>query len=136
MLYRVHEGPPPDKLVVLRDFLKTSALQLGGGAAPMSADYAKLLDGIRERPDFDLLQTVLLRSLSQAQYRPENEGHFGLSQPEIADEDLVGGVLVGTPLPLRGPDGEITLGDLHHDRIIEKYSLEEAFAVRRRRRRR
>ena len=45
----------------------------------MPADYARLLDGIRARPDFDLLQTVLLRSLSQAQYRPENEGHFGLS---------------------------------------------------------
>ena len=79
VLYRVHEGPPPDKLVVLRDFLKTSALQLGGGAEPTSSDYAKLLDGIRDRPDFDLLQTVLLRSLSQAQYRPENEGHFGLA---------------------------------------------------------
>jgi len=78
-LYRVHEGPPPDKLVVLRDFLKTSALQLGGGAEPAPADYAKLLDAIRARPDFDLLQTVLLRSLSQAQYRPENEGHFGLA---------------------------------------------------------
>ena len=78
-LYRVHEGPPPDKLVVLRDFLKTSALQLGGGAEPTPADYAKLLDAIRARPDFDLLQTVLLRSLSQAQYRPDNEGHFGLA---------------------------------------------------------
>jgi ribonuclease R len=79
VLYRVHEGPPPDKLSALRDFLKTSALHLGGGDAPTSADYAKLLDGIRNRPDFALLQTVLLRSLSQAQYRPENEGHFGLA---------------------------------------------------------
>jgi ribonuclease R len=78
-LYRVHEGPPPDKLVALRDFLGTSALQLGGGAEPAPADYARLLDQIRERPDFALLQTVLLRSLSQAQYRPENEGHFGLA---------------------------------------------------------
>jgi ribonuclease R len=78
-LYRVHEGPPPDKVIALRDFLKTSALQLGGGAAPTTADYAKLLDQIRGRPDFDLLQTVLLRSLSQAQYRPDNEGHFGLA---------------------------------------------------------
>jgi len=71
--------PPPDKLAALRDFLKTSALRLGGGDAPTSGDYAKLLDGIRNRPDFALLQTVLLRSLSQAQYRPKNEGHFGLA---------------------------------------------------------
>jgi ribonuclease R len=83
-LYRVHEGPPPDKLVALRDFLKTSALQLGGGALPSPADYAKLLDQIRDRPDFALLQTVLLRSLSQAQYRPENEGHFGLAYEAYA----------------------------------------------------
>ncbi len=79
VLYRVHEGPPPDKLAVLRDFLRTSALQLGGGDAPAPADYAKLINSIRGRPDFELLQTVLLRSLSQAQYRPENEGHFGLA---------------------------------------------------------
>lgn len=78
-LYRVHEGPPPDKLTALRDFLKTSALQLGGGRSPATSDYARLLDQIRDRPDFALLQTVLLRSLSQAQYRPDNEGHFGLA---------------------------------------------------------
>jgi len=78
-LYRVHERPPPDKLAALRDFLKTSALQLGGGKSPATRDYARLLDQIRDRPDFALLQTVLLRSLSQAQYRPDNEGHFGLA---------------------------------------------------------
>src|SRR6185436_12266660 len=52
---------------------------LSGGEKPTPADYAKLLDVARERADFDLLQTVLLRSLSQAQYRPDNEGHFGLA---------------------------------------------------------
>jgi ribonuclease R len=78
-LYRVHDRPPPDKLAALRDFLASSALQLGGGDAPAAADYAKLLDKVRGRVDFELLQTVLLRSLSQAQYRPDNEGHFGLA---------------------------------------------------------
>ena len=79
VLYRVHDRPPPDKLTALRDFLASSALRLAGGAAPTAADYAKLLDQVRERVDFQLLQTVLLRSLSQAQYRPDNEGHFGLA---------------------------------------------------------
>ena len=78
-LYRVHDRPPPDKLTALREFLATSALHLGGGDEPTAKDFAKLLDSVRERPDFDLLQTVLLRSLSQAQYRPDNEGHFGLA---------------------------------------------------------
>jgi ribonuclease R len=78
-LYRVHEGPPPEKLASLRAFLSGVALGLGGGDAPQPADYAKLLGAIEGRPDFALLQTVLLRSLSQAQYRPENVGHFGLA---------------------------------------------------------
>ena len=78
-LYRVHEGPPPDKLATLREFLAGSALSLGGGDKPTAADYARLLGQIRDRPDFALLQTVLLRSLSQAQYRPDNVGHFGLA---------------------------------------------------------
>ncbi len=83
-LFRVHEPPPPDKLAALREFLATSALHLAGGDKPSAADYAKLLDTARERADFDLLQTVLLRSLSQAQYRPDNEGHFGLAYEAYA----------------------------------------------------
>ena len=78
-LYRVHEGPPPDKLTALRAFLASSALELGGGDEPQASDYAKLLAKIEHRPDYALLQTVLLRSLSQAQYRPDNVGHFGLA---------------------------------------------------------
>jgi ribonuclease R len=79
ILYRIHEGPPPDKLAALREFLAGSALSLGGGDDPSAADYAKLLEQIKDRPDFALLQTVLLRSLSQAQYSPDNVGHFGLA---------------------------------------------------------
>ena len=77
-LYRVHEGPTPEKLAALKEFLAGSGLSLGGGAHPVPADYAALLTRIRDRPDFSLLQTVLLRSLQQAVYSPDNEGHFGL----------------------------------------------------------
>jgi ribonuclease R len=77
-LYRVHEGPTPEKLKALKEFLASSALSLGGGGHPAPADYAALLARIRSRPDFNLLQTVLLRSLQQAVYGPDNEGHFGL----------------------------------------------------------
>ena len=83
-LYRIHEGPPPDKLAVLREFLAGSALTLTGGDEPSAMDYAALIDRIRERPDFALLQTVLLRSLSQAQYSPGNVGHFGLAYDAYA----------------------------------------------------
>jgi len=84
ILYRIHEGPPPDTLAALREFLGGSALSLGGGDDPSAADYAKLLEQIEDRPDFALLQTVLLRSLSQAQYRPDNVGHFGLAYDAYA----------------------------------------------------
>ncbi len=78
-LYRVHEGPTPERLVKLRDFLGTFGFQLGGGDTPKAQDYAKLLEKIGQRPDRQLLQTVMLRSLRQAIYSPDNVGHFGLA---------------------------------------------------------
>jgi ribonuclease R len=83
-LYRVHEGPPPEKLGALREFLGGCGLTLSGGDTPTAADYAALVERIRDRPDFPLLQTVLLRSLAQAQYSPENVGHFGLAYDAYA----------------------------------------------------
>ena len=78
-LYRVHEGPTPERLTKLRDFLGGFGLQLSGGDEPSAKDYARLLESIKDRPDKQLLQTVMLRSLRQAVYSPENVGHFGLA---------------------------------------------------------
>ena len=78
-LYRVHPDPKPEKVAKLRDFLATFGLQLGGGETPTAKDYAKLLERIQGRPDKVLLQTVMLRSLQQAIYSPDNVGHFGLA---------------------------------------------------------
>lgn len=78
-LYRVHAGPTPEKLADLRAFLAELGLSLGGGDDPQPMHYAELLDGVRGRPDARLIQTVLLRSLSQAVYSPGNTGHFGLA---------------------------------------------------------
>jgi ribonuclease R len=78
-LYRVHEGPTPEKLGALREFLREFGLQLTGGENPHAKDYARLLEKIRTRPDVQLLQTVMLRSLRQAVYSPDNVGHFGLA---------------------------------------------------------
>jgi ribonuclease R len=78
-LYRVHDVPSAEKVAALRDFLAELGLQLPGGEIPRPKDYAKLLEQIRPRPDFALLQTILLRSLKQAVYSPNNLGHFGLA---------------------------------------------------------
>jgi ribonuclease R len=78
-LYRVHDVPTVEKVGALRDFLAELGLQLPGGEIPRPKDYAQLLERIQKRPDFALLQTILLRSLKQAVYSPENLGHFGLA---------------------------------------------------------
>ena len=78
-LYRVHAAPGDEKLKNLRSFLGEFGLALGGGDDPKAKDYAKLLEQIKPRPDFQLLQTVMLRSLKQAMYSPDNVGHFGLA---------------------------------------------------------
>ncbi len=84
VLYRVHQGPTPEKLETVREFLKEFGLQLGGENEPNAADYSKLLKRIKGRPDAGLLQTVMLRSLRQAKYEPENTGHFGLGYEAYA----------------------------------------------------
>jgi len=79
-LYRVHDGPPAEKLEKLRGFLAELGLTLyRGKGEPTPKDYLNLLEAVRERPDQHLIQTVMLRSLSQAVYSPENAGHFGLN---------------------------------------------------------
>jgi len=78
-LYRVHDGPPPERLEKLRAFLGELGLTLHKGKDPSPKDYQQLLASIAGRPDFHLIQTVMLRSLSQAVYSVENNGHFGLN---------------------------------------------------------
>ncbi len=79
VLYRVHDVPAPEKVTALRDFLAELGLILPGGDKPKPKDYAQLLAKIRPRPDHGLLQTILLRSMKQAIYTPDNLGHFGLA---------------------------------------------------------
>jgi ribonuclease R len=79
VLYRVHDVPSEEKVAALRDFLAELGLSLPGGAKPRPRDFAQLLERIRGREDFNLLQTILLRSLMRAAYTPENVGHFGLA---------------------------------------------------------
>ncbi len=77
--YRIHAGPTAEKLKALREFLSEFGLSLGGGAKPEAADYAGVLQQLEGRTDARLIQTVMLRSLSQAIYSPDNVGHFALA---------------------------------------------------------
>lgn len=84
MLYRVHVGPRAEKLADLREFLGELGLGLPGGDDPSPLDYQAVLKKISERPDAAIIQSVMLRSMSQAAYQPENRGHFGLNYPAYA----------------------------------------------------
>ncbi len=83
-LYRIHEGPTPEKLEALRTFMGEVGFGVGGGEKPHAKDYSKLMQQIKDRPDAQLLQTVLLRSMQQAVYSPDNVGHFGLAYEAYA----------------------------------------------------
>lgn len=78
-LFRVHPGPKKEKLPDVLTFLNELGLSLDGGLEPTPKDYMKVLDQVESRPDSHMIQTVLLRSLTQAFYGTENEGHFGLA---------------------------------------------------------
>lgn len=83
-LYRIHETPTVEKLELLRTFMGEFGFGVGGGDTPHAKDYGKLLAQIKQRPDAQLLQTVLLRSMMQAVYSPDNVGHFGLAYDAYA----------------------------------------------------
>ena len=81
-IYRVHEGPKEQRLTNLRAYLGELGLNLPGGDTPDPKDYLKLATMIENRPDRHLIQTMMLRSMQQAIYTPENHGHFGLAYGE------------------------------------------------------
>lgn len=81
-LFRVHDRPDEERMNNLRSILQELGLSLGGGVNPKSKDIAELMLAIEDRIDSDMLQTVILRSMKQAIYDPENRGHFGLALEE------------------------------------------------------
>ncbi len=79
-LYRVHEDPADEKIEDLRGFLSDLDLKLGVPSQKISSsDYAQLSSEIKQRDDFHMIQTLMLRSMRQAIYKSENAGHFGLA---------------------------------------------------------
>ncbi|MDN6180669.1 MAG: ribonuclease R [Halomonas subglaciescola] len=83
-LYRIHEKPSTERLEKLRMFLNELGLTLPNGDDPTPQDYQALRASIVDRPDADIIQTVMLRSMNQAVYSPQNEGHFGLAYQAYA----------------------------------------------------
>jgi len=84
-LYRVHENPADEKIDDLRGFLSDLDLKLGAPSRKIeSSDYAELSAVIKQRDDYHMIQTLMLRSMKQAIYKSENSGHFGLALTHYA----------------------------------------------------
>ena len=78
-LYRNHEGPKSEKLLALKEYLAELKLSLAFKKQPEPSDFQALMERIEDRPDRHVIQTMMLRSMSQAVYEAENKGHFGLA---------------------------------------------------------
>jgi ribonuclease R len=78
-LYRVHEGPTPEKRVTLQNYLKALGLGLSVSDKPTPAEFKAIADAVQDRVDSQQIQMMLLRSMQQAIYTPINAGHFGLA---------------------------------------------------------
>ncbi|VAW58463.1 3'-to-5' exoribonuclease RNase R [hydrothermal vent metagenome] len=81
-LFRSHKGPKEEKIEDVKDFIAGVGLKFKRKGERL--DYGDLINQAKGRPDFHLIQTVLLRSMQQAVYSPENDGHFGLSLENYA----------------------------------------------------
>jgi ribonuclease R len=80
-LYRVHEGPTPEKRLALQNYLKSLGLGLAVSDEPTPAEFQAIADATKDRPDALQIHTMLLRSMQQAIYTASNSGHFGLAYP-------------------------------------------------------
>jgi len=78
-LFRVHEGPTPEKKDLLRNYLKALGLPYTVSDEPKPSEFQHIAQATKERPDAQQIHTMLLRSMQQAIYTPINSGHFGLA---------------------------------------------------------
>ena len=78
-LFRVHEGPTPEKQEILRNYLKAMGVPQTIGDNPRPADFQQIANATKDRPEAQQIHSMLLRSMQQAIYTPINSGHFGLA---------------------------------------------------------
>jgi ribonuclease R len=78
-LFRVHEGPTPEKKDMLRSYLKAIGLGLSISDEPLPGEFQSIAVATKDRPDAQQIHSMLLRSMQQAIYTPMNNGHFGLA---------------------------------------------------------
>lgn len=78
-MYRIHDEPSMDKMEGLRQFLDSLSIRLAKGQVIRAETFNRILEKVRDTPHANLVNDVVLRSQSQAEYGPDNIGHFGLA---------------------------------------------------------
>ncbi|MDH0420584.1 MULTISPECIES: ribonuclease R [Delftia] len=78
-LFRVHDKPSLEKQDILRNYLKAMGVGMALGENPATSEFQAIANATKDRPDAQQIHTMLLRSMMQAFYTPENSGHFGLA---------------------------------------------------------
>ena len=119
-LFRVHEGPTPEKKEILRNYLKVTGVGHSISDNPSPGEFQTIANATKDRPDAQQIHSMLLRSMQQAIYTPVNEGHFGLAfdaythftspirrYPDLLVHRVIKAILAGTKyhlpvLPLPG----------------------------------
>lgn len=123
-MYRIHDQPGPDKLESLREFLGTIGLKLPRGQVIRAAQFNRILERAERTPYARLVHEVVLRSQAQAQYAPDNIGHFGLALRRYAHftspirryadllvhRALIAGIRLGEGGLPKVPDDFVSLG--------------------------
>ena len=80
-LFRVHEGPTPEKKEILQNYLRMTGIGMSISDDPSPGEFQAIAEATKDRPDAAQIHSMLLRSMQQAIYTPVNEGHFGLAYP-------------------------------------------------------
>ena len=120
-LFRVHEGPTPEKQDILRNYLKAMGVTQTISDNPHPSEFQKIANATKDRPESQQIHTMLLRSMQQAIYTPLNQGHFGLAfdaythftspirrYPDLLVHRVIKAILAGKryQLPVLPPPGE------------------------------
>ncbi|PVB63763.1 ribonuclease R [Labrenzia sp. 011] len=79
LLYRVHDASTPEKLEALKEFLSTLNMKLPSSGGLRPSAFNSILSRVKDTPHAHLVNEVVLRSQAQAEYAPQNIGHFGLN---------------------------------------------------------
>lgn len=84
LLYRVHDEPSSEKLQALRDFLGSLDIAVKKSDSVRASDFNGVLAQSRKAGNVEQVSEMVLRSQAQAEYAPENYGHFGLNLDRYA----------------------------------------------------